>query len=386
MKTTHKTVPLHIEKAPAICHAGLDPASSAKPLGIHRNRNNTIVTVVSKYLKKPFLILIAAISVTASADVTFRGSADASAAAALDNTRFIIADDEDNTLRIYDSNRPDTEPVQEIDLSPKLSVDEDYPETDIEGAAQLNKRIFWITSHGRNKKGKYRQSRYRFFATSFTNGKLSVDGVYSNLANDLIAYDKTYKLGLEKAIGTKNNRVSPAKIPDCAPKIAGLNIEGLSTAADGKTLLIGFRNPRPRVNNKEMALIIPLTNPEDVLLKNAKPILQSPILLDLNGLGIRGMEYSSKLQKHLIIAGSHKGSSSAPASALYTCDLKTRQTLKITEFTDFNPEAIFQFPNQENIILLSDDGTKLIDTNNGAIENKQLPRNQRTFRTKIITP
>ena len=38
-------------------------------------------------------------------------------------------------------------------------------ESDIEGAARLGGRIYWITSHGRSKKGKRRSNRYRLFAT-----------------------------------------------------------------------------------------------------------------------------------------------------------------------------------------------------------------------------
>jgi hypothetical protein len=47
---------------------------------------------------------------------------------------------------------------------------------------------------------------------------------------------------------------------------------------------------------------------------------------------------------------------------------------------------MFQFPDSNDIYLLSDDGTLLIDTPEGPVQNKTLPREQRTFRTQVITP
>ena len=224
--------------------------------------------------------LVALFVTTIYADRIFYGAADASAAAPLDDHRFIVADDEDNTLRIYDWNRPDSLPLVEIDLTQKLAVTEENPETDIEGVTRLGNRLVWVTSHGRSKKGNFRPNRCRLFATTINpDGKITVDGSYSNLLSDLIAYDKTWNLGLARAIGTQNSAINMDKVEDLAPKKHGLNIEGLAAVADGKTLLIAFRNPRPVREGKEMALIIPVANPEDVLLKTAKPILKTPICL-----------------------------------------------------------------------------------------------------------
>jgi hypothetical protein len=47
---------------------------------------------------------------------------------------------------------------------------------------------------------------------------------------------------------------------------------------------------------------------------------------------------------------------------------------------------MFQFPDSNDIRLLSDDGTLLVDTPDGPIENKYLPNEQRTFRAHQITP
>ncbi len=331
------------------------------------------------------LLLLSAFSLEARAERFFRSSADASAAIAMDDHRFILADDEDNTLRIYDWNRPDSHPIAEIDLSKELYATGNNPETDIEGVARFNNRIVWITSHGRSKKGNFRPNRCRLFATTLTSdGKLTVDGVYTNLLSDLILYDQTWNLGLQQAIGTKSNAVNTQKIEDLAPKKRGLNIEALCTSADGTKMLIAFRNPRPKIGDKNMALIIPMANPEAVVLTGTKPQLEKPILIDLDGLGIRSMQYIPALKQHLIIAGSHTTSQDQRPFALYACDLDNPKPRKLDDFNDFNPEAILQWANQTDIILLSDDGSRTIDTPAGPIENKQLPRPQRTFRARIF--
>jgi len=328
-------------------------------------------------------ILLFLTALSFGAEPFFRGSADASTAVALDSERFIMADDEDNILRIYNWNQPGSDPSRQTDISAKIGFDPEHPEADIEGATWFNGRIFWITSHGRNKNGAYRPGRCRFFVTRIaTDGTAIVEGVYRNLIDDLIAYDKQYKLGLQSAIGTAGDKIKPQKNDKLAPKKEGLNIEGLCTTSDGSRMFIAFRNPRP----DNMALILPLSNPEAVVTKGERPLLQPPILIDLDGLGVRSIEYAPALKKYLIVAGSHEGVSDAPILHLYTYEHETRKTQKLATYSDITPEAIFQFPNANEINLLSDDGSRLIDTPAGPVENKQLPREQRTFRTRTITP
>jgi len=74
-----------------------------------------------------------------------------------------------------------------------------------------------------------------------------------------------------------------------------LNIEGLAATPDGH-LLIGFRTPTPQGK----ALVIPLLNPEAVM-EGAAASFGDAALLDLNGLGIRSLEYHHG--QYWIIAG-----------------------------------------------------------------------------------
>ena len=135
-----------------------------------------------------------------------------------------------------------------------------------------------------------------------------------------------------------------------------------------------------------MALIIPLANPEDVVLNGADPNLDDPILIDLNGLGIRSIEYSESLGEYLIVAGSHKSGNDKPVQYLYSYDLTSKVRDKLATFSDITPEALFQFPQANEINLLSDDGTRVIETPSGPETNKLLPRAKRTYRTRTIKP
>ncbi|MFZ9011475.1 MAG: hypothetical protein ACO20W_06225, partial [Anaerohalosphaeraceae bacterium] len=213
---------------------------------------------------------------TVRTDGLFYYAADASAAVALDSERFIMSDDEHNFLQVYDWNQPKSGPIADPNISADLTLDDNHKEADIEGATWYNDRVFWITSHGRSKNGDYWRSRYNFFATTIApDGTATVDGVYDTLIDDLIQYDRTWNLGLEAAIGTTGDQIDPNTIADLAPKVNGLNIEGLCTTADGSKMYIGFRNPRPN----GMALVIPLANPEAVVLTGADPNLEAPLFI-----------------------------------------------------------------------------------------------------------
>ncbi len=103
--------------------------------------------------------------------VNHAGMCDASAAVPVGHSLFVVANDEDSTLRIYRRDESG-DAIYSKDIFADLKIDlKDDPETDIEGATLIGKRIYWITSHGTNKDGKQSPSRHRFFATDIeTNG------------------------------------------------------------------------------------------------------------------------------------------------------------------------------------------------------------------------
>ena len=276
---------------------------------------------------------------------------DASAAVAIDEHRFLVANDEDNILRAYD-RRFGGAPLASFDLASFLKPQKDkdgvYRETDVEGAAWLGKRIYWITSHGRNRKGKERPSRYRLFATKIELGgdTIQVHPVGKpclTLLDSLLDDPRLKKFDLSTA-ATKSPKSQ-----------AALNIEGLAATPDGK-LLIGFRNPIPH----DKALVVPLENPAQAV-AGEKPKLGAPRLIDLDGRGIRSIDYHKTLRQYVIVAGSYK---SGGDFRLYLWDAATDnppQHVKSVDFGKLGPEAIVVYPHQTAIQFLSDDGTRKID-------------------------
>lgn len=82
--------------------------------------------------------------------VAYRGTCDASAAVRLGSLLFVSASDEDYILRVYKHEAPG-KPCGTVDLAPFLKPADPDKEPDIEGAAVVGDRIYWVTSHGRNK-------------------------------------------------------------------------------------------------------------------------------------------------------------------------------------------------------------------------------------------
>lgn len=112
---------------------------------------------------RSFLALLSLVAAHAALQKpqTYWHMCDASAAVALDNERFVVADDEGNVLRVFKRGEP--EPLSEHNLTKFL--DAKKGESDLEGAARVGDRIYWISSHGVNKNGKFEPNRQRFFAT-----------------------------------------------------------------------------------------------------------------------------------------------------------------------------------------------------------------------------
>jgi len=295
--------------------------------------------------------------------LVYRGTSDASAAVAVSEDRFIVADDENNTLRVYKISKGGL-PLCSYDMTEFLGIEPEHPEADIEGATMIGRRIYWITSHGRNKDGKIRPNRYRFFATNIKmeNGNVIINPVgkaCKSLIHDLVKAENMRHLRLDRATRFDATKLTKKERKKLAPKEEGLNIEGLCASADGRTIYIGFRNPRPidKVSSHTKTLVVALNNPKQVIEKGRTPIFGEPILWDLAGLGIRTMEYSHFHKAYFIIAGSFDESSKF---ALYRWSgKKERPPILVRRLSqsNFSPEALVTFKNSDKLFMLSDDGS-----------------------------
>lgn len=329
-----------------------------------KNRNpQRGASVLNRDVKRLFLILAAtAFASLARAELRnpqmYSEMCDASAAVALDENYFAVADDEGNTLRVY--KRDEAEPKHEIPLG-KFLGGAKGGESDLEGAARIGDRIYWISSHARHKEGDEAPQRRRFFATDIHGKKgHSLEPVgkpYTKLLDDLFADNRFDQFGLEhSALLAPKHR-------------GGLNIEGMCAGPNG-SVLIGFRTP---VSHGK-ALIAPLLNPGRVI-EGESGKFGEIIALDLGGFGIRDLTPAG--DGFLIIGSATHGPKSF---RLFWWDGKNGkpQMISSERFEGLNPEAVFRFPNDPPGVfqILSDDGKLMA----GGRECKDFPKAQRHFR------
>jgi hypothetical protein len=311
----------------------------------------------------------AAPSAASTGDLTFTGMCDASAGVPLDERRFVVADDEDNVLRAYDTQAPGA-PVWSVDVSGSLGVHakgkkvgKAPPEIDIEAATRVGELAFWITSHGRNSSGKLKPERLKLFATSVpkVGERLRVVGqAYDHFLDDLLAEPRLAPFGLAAAA-------------ERAPKSpGGLNLEGMTARLEGG-VWVGFRNPLP----EGKALVVPLLNPER-LIRGEKAALGEPRLLDLAGYGVRAI--SAHAGRYLILAGAFDGT---PGSRMYAWDGRGAPVVVASAtLSGLNAEGFFSRDSErERVLVLSDDGSVLID----GTECKRLKATeQKRFRARWV--
>ena len=309
--------------------------------------------------------------------LTFYGMSDASAAVAVDAETFIVADDEDNLLRVYKISNNSC-PVFSYDLTQFLGLAAEHPEADIEGATMVGNRIYWITSHGRSREGEIRPNRYRFFATVVkTQDKLitiGTDGIpCKTLIHSLVKTDTICRAELNRATLFDIANLTKQQCNSLAPQKNGLNVEALCASPDGKTIYIGFRSPLfyDKLTSTAKAIVIPLNNAAEVVEGKGngnKPAFGAPMLWDLQGCGIRSMEYSHYHKAYFIIA-SPTGEKNR--FAIYRWSGKTYSPPEIVRQIDseedlFNPEALLTFKDSPKLLLLSDDGNLKIDVSSSS--------------------
>ena len=269
----------------------------------------------------------------------YSGMAEASAAALLDAKHFVVADDECNTLLVYALDK--AEPVgKPIDLAGFLGTA--GKASDLEGGARVGDLIYWISSHSLQKSGKPREWRKRFFATKVDTSASPPTvrphgSAYEHLLDDLIAAPELRDLKLDGAA-----KVAPEQDD-------GLNIEGLAAWKNGG-LLIGFRGPL----RAGKAPVVPFKNPARVI-GGGRAKFGKPVLLDLNGRGIRSID---RVAHHYLVLAGPVGDVGTFAVYRWTGKAADAPVLRYElPSSDIAPEALLAAPSSSEITLLSDDGS-----------------------------
>ena len=278
--------------------------------------------------------------------IVFTGACDASGAAGLGSGRIAVADDEDNRLRVYDLSTGGP-PLEVVDTSSHLADGRGkHPEMDIEAAATVGTRVYWIASHSRKKSGKRADSRLRLFATDLVRGEggaatlVMAGRAYEQLLDDMVRAPALARFDLAAA----------AERPPTEP--GALNIEGLTDVPGTGQLLLAFRSPVPGGR----ALLVPIHNPAAMVERGDAADLGRPIELDLGARGVRSLV--SWRGAYWIVAGSpHRRAE----SRLYRWDGSgAPEWVRSVRFGELNPEALAEVTDdtRSGLLVLSDDGER----------------------------
>ena len=262
---------------------------------------------------------------------------ESSAAVAMDANYMFVADNEHETLRLFERYPVSScvDPVYSTNMRPWLNLTSTNPEDDLEAAVKVSSsgtnRIYWLGSHSNSKSGNLRPNRDRLFATTVNgNGSgsppysLAFVGRYDHLRTDLANWDRNNLHGLGSnyfgLVASTNSGVA-------SEATNGFNLEGLAIAPDGTNAWLCFRTPLvngfgPTTNiaARTHALIVTLKNISALVTgtPTAGPgaaQFGAPIRLNLGRRGIRSMDATGDGQ-YLITAGPPADVSAPPAAPL----------------------------------------------------------------------
>ncbi|MEO8672664.1 MAG: DUF3616 domain-containing protein [Tahibacter sp.] len=330
-------------------------------------------------------------SVTPTSTIFPLGTADASTAQALDADSMLIADDENQVLRVY-SRHASGAALGSYDATPALGLTQisgGVPrEVDIEASARLGNRIYWMGSHSNSSSGSSRPNRYRLFATDVSGSGAATAfafvGHYDNLRSDLISWDHDNVHGLGADHFGLQGGATIGTPPEADGGI-GFNIEGMAFKPGSTVAYLGFRAPIVPSTARTRALLVPVSNLAGLVSGSAlSASFGAPLQLDLDGRGIRELQCGPT--GCLIIAGD---SGAANNFKLYTWsgDAADLPVERGADLTGLNPEGLVALPNAldaTSVLELVSDNGDTVYYNDGVIA-KELPNaNQRKFRVDRV--
>ena len=208
--------------------------------------------------------------------------------------------------------------------------------------------IYASTSHKRNKKDKRKPEREQLIRFKIDGNKIVDTGIVTNLIDSIKTSGILGKVNKQGDGGLYN-----------------INIEALSFDKQGR-LMIGLRNPH--IDDKSIILL--LENPVKIFTKKVAPIIaKTPILLDLQGGGIRAISYDSRLNGYLL------------TNEIYTSNSNNIKHSQIS-FWDGNPEhkpnpitvpSVINMSNIEGIspVVIDGEPKVLLISDNGDLKSNR---------------
>jgi hypothetical protein len=278
----------------------------------------------------------------------------------------VVANDEDDRLRVYDVARGG-EPTQTLDPFRAVPRPDGDREADLEGVAIIDRTAWWIGSHARARDGDKRPNRRVLVAT-----RLGVED--GRVTMELVgAHHSSRRRGLLGALLSLPT-IGPllARAERRPPKVeGGFDIEGL--ASRGDTLLLGLRNPL--LDGR--AIVVGVPRPA-ALLEGKEPEGLTWQAIDLGGLGIRALVTMPGRDGLLIAAGA---STDGDDFVLYHWNGEPTEAPHRLEvsFGGLRVESILGLPDGR-LLAVSDDGS----LERGRGRCKDLPLHERAFRARGI--
>lgn len=156
--------------------------------------------------------------------------------------------------------------------------------SDLEGLSlDDDGNIYAVTSHSLTNGGKRKADREHLLRFQVAGASVGAIGGVTSL-RDALGGDADLSAAIEARTGSK-------------PDFTEMNIEGLAYHVPTRRLYLGLRAPRVA----DQSLIVVIENPDSVFETGAAPDFGDPVLLDLQGGGIRALSYDPVLGSFLIV-------------------------------------------------------------------------------------
>ena len=230
----------------------------------------------------------------------FSGVFEPSAVQQLPDGKLLIAEDEPNHAFSIISIDKTGKFVEDEALDTRVITGFKRRLSDLEALARDEEGfIYALTSHSRTRKGNRSPDREHLMRFKIQDGNVLGLTSYDNLTQVLETDHKLHDLIRER---------TKAEV-----SFDEINIEGMAFDPVKKRLVLGFRDPE--FNN--MALVAFISNPKDVFERNAKPEFDEVAVIDIDGGGIRSLNYDPVLKTY-VIANEVKDENGQKFSQLWT--------------------------------------------------------------------
>ena len=230
----------------------------------------------------------------------FNGVFEPSAVQQLPDGKLLIAEDEPNHAFSIISIDKTGRFVEDEALDTRVITGFKRRLSDLEALACDDEGfIYALTSHSRTRKGNRSPDREHLMRFKIQDGNVLGLTSYDNLTQVLETDHKLHDLIRER---------TKAEV-----SFEEINIEGMAFDPVKKRLVLGFRDPE--FNN--MALVAFISNPKDVFERNAKPEFDEVAVIDIDGGGIRSLNYDPVLKTY-VIANEVKDENGQKFSQLWT--------------------------------------------------------------------